>query len=572
MAPDRSSRASKARRPRPRILLAYRSGRPGAGDYFARMLPVGLGYINAALRSAGFASRLANLSRMPFAEAAAVLARERPDLLGLTMYTFNRHATVKLAAAAKRANAGCFVVVGGPHAAHLPAAVLEASPAVDAVATGEGEALMVDLARCLAKGGEPGTVPGLHVRAADRTAFTGAREAIASLDALPWPAPHHEGIHLDVTAECGFIITSRGCPGRCTFCNTPDFWGTRMRFRSAASVVDEIAFLARERGVLYVSIRDDTFTVHKRRVLELCERLEEAKLGVLWNCQSRVNAIDEERLAAMRRAGCEAVQYGVESGSGRMLSLLAKDITIEQVREAAAATRRVGLGLSIYLIAAVPGETEEDFRATEALLEEIRPHDATVAPLAIYPGTALWEEHKKATGASDAFWSSYAPDTLYAMPAEARRASYGRLARACRRAMGRARGGPAYTRAELEEHKRRLPGCFAPLLASGLAYEADGEAGEGLQEYARILAFEPANPWALYRSASVLLDSGDPSGALLFARELAARHPRHAPGHALVAEVHLAAGSRARARAAALRAARLNPHDAHAASLVRALP
>jgi len=542
------------------------------------MLPVGAGYINAALRSEGFDSRLANLSRIPWREAAALLAHVKPDILGLTMYTFNRHATLRLAAASKASRPDGFVIVGGPHAAHLPRSILESSPAVDAVAAGEGETLMVELARCLAAGGDPGHVSGLHLRRGGGVVFTGAREPIASLDALPFPAPFHEGYHLDATAETGFIITSRGCPGRCTFCNTPEFWGTRMRFRSAASVVEEIAFLARERGVLYVSIRDDTFTVHKRRVLELCSRLEEAKLGVLWNCQSRVNAIDDERLEAMRRAGCEAVQYGVESGSARILSLLAKDISLGQVRAAAVATRRVGLGLSIYLIGAVPGETEEDFRATKRLLEEIRPHDATVAPLAIYPGTALWEERKRISGKSDDYWVKEKADTLYAMAKPQRARSQARLAKICRNAMRaspsgprRSKPGPAYAREELEEHKRLMPGSFAPLLASGLAFEAEGAQGEALQEYAQILDLDPANPWALYRSASVLLDSGDPAGALLFARELAGRHPNHSPGHALIAEVHLSAGRKARAREAARRAATLDPRDGNAARILRAL-
>jgi radical SAM superfamily enzyme YgiQ (UPF0313 family) len=581
-----------------KILLAYRSGRPGAGDYFATMMPVGLGYINAALRRAGLDSRLANLSRVSWAAAAALLRRERPDLLGLTLYTFNRHAGLRLAAEAKRANPRCFVVAGGPHAAHVPRSLLAAAPALDAVAAGEGETLMVDLARCLAGGGDPRGVAGLHLRdGAGGTATTGPREAIASLDAIPFPAPDYDGFHLDVTAEAGFVITSRGCPGRCTFCNTPDFWGTRMRFRSAASVLDEFRFLARERGILYVSVRDDTFTVHRKRILELCERLEEARLGVLWNCQSRVNAIDQERLDAMRRAGCEVVQYGVESGSPRMLKDLAKDITVDQIRAASAATRRAGMSLSFYLISAVPGETAADVEATSALLRACRPHDAMVAPLAIYPGTDLWERYRSERGVGDDFWIEERGATLYAMAPEARRRSNARMAKVCVEATsggrgrlgettslerqgrsildgggGRPRGrGSAYTRHEMEEHKARLPGAFAPLLSSGLAYEAEDLPGEALGEYGAILKLDAANPWALYRCAAVLTTTGDPEGAALYASALTRAHPKYAAGHTLLAEVHLAAGRRGRARAAARAAATLNPRDAAAVRLVRAL-
>ncbi|MBI3448018.1 MAG: radical SAM protein [Acidobacteria bacterium] len=565
-----------------KILLAYRSGRAGAGDYFATMMPVGLGYINAALRAAGFDSRLANLSRVPWAEAVKLLKVEKPGLVGLTLYTFNRHAALKLAVEAKRANPRCFVVAGGPHAAHVAESLLTSCSALDAVATGEGETLMVDLARCLERGGDPKGVAGLVLR---DTGATAPREAIASLDDIPFPAPHYEGFHLDVTAEAGFIITSRGCPGRCTFCNTPDFWGTKMRFRSAASVLDEIRFLARERGILYVSVRDDTFTVHKKRILELCERLCEAKLGVLWNCQSRVNAIDQERLDAMRRAGCEVVQYGVESGSPRLLRELAKDISVDQIRSAAAATRRAGMSLSFYLISGVPGETDGDFRATESLLKGCRPHDAMVAPLALYPGTALWEAYKSERGVTDDYWVKEKRDTLYALPARERARSNARMAAICRAATsGRARGGrrlgattdlarhgsaavpggetedlavsAAYTREDLEAHKERHPEAFAPLLSSGLAYESEGLAGEALTEYEAILALEPKNPWALHRTAAVLTGTGDPESALMYAADLAREHPKYAAGHALVAAIHLAAARRGKTRDAA-RAAKL---------------
>ena len=582
-----------------KIFLAYRSGRPGAGDYFARMMPVGLGYINAALRHGGFDSRLANLSAVSWRQAADLLRREKPDLLGLTMYTFNRHASLKVAAAAKAANRRCFVVAGGPHASHLPRTLLMGCHALDAVATGEGEAVMLDLARCLSSGGDPRSVPGIHLRDGGTVISTGARDVIASLDTLPFPAPYHEGFHLDVTAEAGFIITSRGCPGGCTFCNTPEFWGARMRFRSAASVVEEFTHLAREKGILYVSVRDDTFTVHRKRLLELCDRLHEARLGVLWNCQSRVTAIDEERLLAMRRAGCEVVQYGVESGSPRIMRLLGKNTTVAQARAAAVATRKVGMHLSVYLISAIPGETDEDFEATATLLRKMRPHDAIVAPLAVYPGTALWEEYGRTHGVDDSFWMKEKREALYAMDAGGCRRSHERMARLCREVMRPAGGrremdaaskallsavdaacagegamtatGTAYTRQELESHKALMPDAFTPLLSSGLAYEVEGHLGDALEEYATILRREPGNPWGLIRSAAILMASGDPDGASIFASELVKAHPRYAQGHALLAEVHLAAGKRARARSAARAALSLDPNDRLAARLLRAL-
>src|SRR2546422_11723205 len=169
-------------------------------------------------------------------------------------------------------------------------------------------------------------------------------------------------------------------------------------------MVEEVRLLRDRHGVVYVSVRDDTFTVNKKRVIDFCRMLIDRKLDLLWDCQSRVNAVDEERLAWMRRAGCTHIQYGVESGSPRMLQRLNKGITIEQIRTAAAATRRVGLGLSIYLITGIDSETDEDLAATIGLIEAIRPHDGLVSPMTVYPGTALYEEAKTRFGLGDDYW------------------------------------------------------------------------------------------------------------------------------------------------------------------------
>jgi len=497
-----------------KILLAYKSGRPGAGDYFARMMPVGLGWINAALREAGFDSSLANFSGVGWRQVEALLGSERPDIVGITLYTFNRHAGLRLAAMARRARPDCVVIVGGPHATHLAESILENHPDVSAVAVGEGEVTMVEIARAVEAGLPLAGVDGLVARDGPdgRPRRSAPRETVADLDTLPFPGPHYEGHHLDPFNEASFIITSRGCPARCTFCNTPDFWGTRMRFRSPAHMVEEIRFLKERLGVIHVSIRDDTFTVHKRRVIDFCRLLLDARLDVMWNCQSRVNAIDEERLEWMRRAGCDHIQYGIESGSPRLLAQLAKDISVEEIRSACRATREAGLTLSIYLISGVPGETEEDFAATRDLVREIRPHDGLVAPLAVFPGTHLYERMKADSRIDDGFWIRESRDTLYMMEGPAARRSFLRLRNLCAR-VGRKAG---YTRVELERHKERLPDSFATWLSSAEAYEAEGDIGAAMEEYGRTLELFPGNLWALARLGSLLMGTGDPDGARLY--------------------------------------------------------
>jgi anaerobic magnesium-protoporphyrin IX monomethyl ester cyclase len=144
--------------------------------------------------------------------------------------------------------------------------------------------------------------------------------------------------------------------------------------------------------------------MNKKRVLEFCRQLRESGMYIMWNCQGRVDTVDEEMLAAMKQAGLEHIQYGVESGSEKILRQYAKHITLQQIEHAAAITRRVGVYLSIYLMTGMEGETHRDTDATRALIKRILPSDGIVSPVALYPGTALYEKTKKRGLVSDAVW------------------------------------------------------------------------------------------------------------------------------------------------------------------------
>src|SRR6185369_1144429 len=146
-------------------------------------------------------------------------------------------------------------------------------------------------------------------------------------------------IGLDPELQSEFIVTTRGCPSDCFFCSSPDFWGRKVRFRSPEAIVEEILFIREKYGLIYFSIRDDTFTADRRRVLEFCSLLLKKEANIIWNCQSRVTAIDKELAIAMKRAGCECIQLGVESGSPRILRLLGKKITPAQIEQACAIIR-----------------------------------------------------------------------------------------------------------------------------------------------------------------------------------------------------------------------------------------
>jgi len=563
-----------------KILLAYTCHDLGKMEFYSRFTPLGLGSINALLRREGYDSRIVNCSAWSWKETARFFQKERPDVLGVSVFTFNRHEAMRLAALARDANPSCFIAAGGPHATHLPHPLLSHYPQIDVVVRGEGEETMLDLVRALGRGDPPRSlarIAGITFRASagahaappssshppstvDRGIVfvdTPDRPVIVDLDRLPHPAADPAAVGVDPVTQFEFIITSRGCPAACTFCSSPEFWGRALRFRSAENMIEEVRLLRDRHGVVYVSVRDDTFTVNKKRVIDFCRMLIDRKIDLLWDCQSRVNAVDEERLAWMRRAGCTHIQYGVESGSPRMLQRLNKGITIEQIRTAAAATRRVGLGLSIYLITGIDSETDEDLAATIGLIEAIRPHDGLVSPMTVYPGTALYEEAKIRFGLGDDYWVSDHREAYYVRDDPWTRRSIRTLAAALRRTGRLSVYGPE----DFARQRAAVGDCYALRLSSGEYWQRRGAFGRARQEYLAILRDNPRSLWARLRLGALAMRRRRFAEAAEHYRAAAEDVPAFHLAHTLLGTALLRLRRRAEAAASFDRAHALDPHD-----------
>jgi len=496
-----------------KILLTYKCHDLGRMEFYSRFTPLGLGSIAALLRREGFDATLANLSSWSWTRIERYLKSERPDILGVSAFTFNRHEAMRVAAIARAANPRCLIIAGGPHATHLPHHLLSAYPAVDLVARGEGEETMLEIARLAARGdlsrpeggagpsGPLAEIRGITWRDGDRCSDTLHRPVIADLDTLPHPAADPVTVGVEADAQFEFIITSRGCPAACTFCSSPEFWGRGLRFRSAAHMIEEVRLLRERHGVVYVSVRDDTFTVSRKRVIDFCRGLIDSGIDLLWDCQSRVNIVDEERLTWMRRAGCTHIQYGVESGSPRMLERLNKGIRLEEIRAAAAMTRRVGLGLSIYLITGIDSETDADVASTVRLIDEIRPHDGLVSPLTVYPGTGLYEEARRKFGVTDDFWVNSTAEAYFVRDDPWTRKAVRTLSAALRRA-GRA---AAYGPDDFARQRAIVGDCYALRLSAGEYWERRGHLLKAAAEYEALLRADPRSLWARMRLGHIAM-------------------------------------------------------------------
>lgn len=349
--------------------------------------PYGLLTIAAELRRGGFEADVVNLSQLPWEEAIAAIEQRPAELFGLSCYTFHRHATAALGAEIKARFPESHLTIGGPHASALAVEWLAHYPAFDSVVIGEGEATMVELAERLRDRRSWHGLAGTAYRNEEGVHLGPRREAWSDLDGLakPWER-----------FDYGFVITSRGCPGKCTFCSSPKLWEGPIRFRSAQSVLEELEELVVRRGHRYLGIKDDTFTAHRKRVLAICEGIVARGLDFRWMCDTRADCIDPEVLAAMRRAGCVKVNIGIESANPRILENLRKRLDLAQVRQATADAREVGMDVRFYFIVGSRGETPETIRESLAFVEATRPTHFFVHGLAIYPGTEEFEHSQRA--------------------------------------------------------------------------------------------------------------------------------------------------------------------------------
>lgn len=388
-----------------KILLAYKPTRE-TEDIEKTYLPGGLLSIGALLKEQGHDIIVKNFSFTDWSEIREFIEREKPDIVGSTMYTFNRFEVFKLADLVKRIDYNTKFVIGGEFPTVLAEKVLNYSQDIDVIVTYEGEETMVEIVSALKTPSleKLKNIKGIVFRENNDCLFgeskneniiyTGQRSPIKDLDTLPLASKYFK--------YCN-IMTARGCPGQCTFCSTPSYWGSNVRLRSVKSMVDEIELLYKK-GVKELVISDDTFTFDKQRVIDFCKELIKRNIKIAWDCRSRVNFVDKERLEWMKKAGCYKIGYGIESGSDTVLKNFKKNITKEQILKAGKLTREVGLYMYLFLIIGGPGETDETIRETLEVINELKPQQILTCFLHTYPGTELYKQCQEQGILTDDIW------------------------------------------------------------------------------------------------------------------------------------------------------------------------
>ena len=363
--------------------------------------PLGLAYLAAVAERDGHEAVIVDCALgVGLDELCRRAAEYEPQVLGLTCTTPSLVSAVTAATALRQAVPKARIVIGGAHVTASPAQTM-LKGAFDAGVVAEGEETFAELLRVWSEDWDAdlSDVAGLVLPDEDEPWLTEPRSLIKDVDRIPYPARHllpplsdyHPTPASYRRLPLGVLMTSRGCPSKCTFCDRAIF-GSTYRARSVDSVMGEIKELIGRYGAREIRFFDDTFTQHRKRVFEICERLTKLRRRIPWTCLTKAAAVTSEMLQAMKEAGCWQVLYGLESGDDEMLKRLRKGNTVEMNERAVRWAQEAGLEVRGDFIVGTPGETVESFNRTVQFAVDLGLDYAHFNKFVPLPGTELYEE------------------------------------------------------------------------------------------------------------------------------------------------------------------------------------
>lgn len=351
-----------------------------------------------------------NIASDPSALLQETVSLYKPDIVGISATTATFYLAYEIAAQVKAISPATIVVLGGPHASALPEEVLSHKE-IDCVVVGEGDFSLLQIA----KEGLHDLIPNVIFRSNEKIVYS--RElnfSIKNLDDLPFPAyelfniPQYTQPKLNSRkSPVGHMETSRGCYAKCVYCNK-NVHGFKFRTKTSKRVVDEMEHMLKL-GFREIHIYDDVFTADMSRVHRICDEIINRKLVFPWFPRGgiRVDCVDESLLRKMKAAGCYRLPFGVESGSQRILDVIKKNITVEQVIEAVRLAKKIGLETECYFMIGLPSETVEDINKSIALAIKLNPDYCKFAKTIPLPGTPMFDQMEKEGRIKTRDWRYY---------------------------------------------------------------------------------------------------------------------------------------------------------------------
>jgi len=376
-----------------------------------RIPPLGILYIAAVLEQHGISVEVMDCAAedSDYGDIAERVREADPFLVGITATTPLIGEALQSAEAVKRA-ADPYIVLGGPHATFMHHDILRENRAIDFVIKGEGEYTFLNLYRALRADRDPGAVDGLVFRSGERIVENCDSACIEDLNSLPYPARHlipKENYRIfDTSVPIATVICSRGCPMQCSFCASSALHGRRIRKRSPADVVAEIQHIQETLGISTIAFMDDTFTLIPGWVEEFCSLLIKRGVDITWGCTARVDRIDSDLIGLMKKAGCDTLFIGVESGDQEILDRIKKGTRIDQIKTVFATAHEYGMRTIASIALGLPGETRETAKKSISFVKSLKASYALFSVATPYPGTEFYNNVQE-TGKLQQNWSNF---------------------------------------------------------------------------------------------------------------------------------------------------------------------
>ncbi|MDP2946563.1 MAG: radical SAM protein, partial [Nanoarchaeota archaeon] len=329
-------------------------------------------------------------------QTAEKILAKKPDVVGVHAITDNRFKAIALFKELKKRNKNIVILTGGPHFSLTAKNALEMVPEIDYILKGEAEKPIIKFLDTLENKGNLTEVPGLVFRNDSGEIYENpVINLIENLDELPMPAWHLFDMKeydkpIDGTKIRSIgVMSARGCPNVCVYCANAR---SGLRLMTPKKFVDEVEFLQKEYGFRGFDFWDDTLTMVNEHAIAICEEILRRKLDIVWYARARVNTVNEDLLKLMRKAGCIRISYGVESGSPRILKVIRKNITIDQVKEAVSLSSKAGMAVVENFMVNLPDETIDDLKQTIEVMKwlgQVKDSYPSYGFTVIYPGTEL---------------------------------------------------------------------------------------------------------------------------------------------------------------------------------------
>lgn len=366
---------------------------------FNLMPPLGILSIAAWLERHGIDVEIIDgyATRESHGEMVARIIASGCSAVGFSCTTSSFPETNRIATLLKEQAPGIVTVLGGAHACTIGAPLLDSYPALDLLVIGEGENTMLELANAGFTGAE--NIPGVAYRGKDGRGTLGApRELIKDLDTLPFPAYHRlpnfpKSYRLPLfsypKAPNTSIISSRGCPYSCSYCDRSVF-SRGFRFNSPEYILEHVAMLSRDYGIRHVFFYDDLFTFDRKRVAEFCELKAKKGIKVGYNCIARLEHVDRELLTLLKGSGCWQVNFGIESGDPEVLKQHRKFYGLDEVGQKLKMVRDAGMRVKGLFMVGLPGEDAAAIRRTIDYALSLPLDEINVTKFTPFPGAPVY--------------------------------------------------------------------------------------------------------------------------------------------------------------------------------------